>query len=165
MPTVIESAIESGWFRIGTSLLDIGCGAGDMAAMLAARGFDTLGIDFAPAAIELARESHLGHEPITSLRFEVADLVTDTTGLGVFENFVDRGCFHCLDVSDHGGYGRSVAAMSAPGARFLMICGLGAVSAATREKHVRAALEEFFVLEGVEDGGGADGLALWMIRR
>lgn len=50
----------------GRRLLDYGCGAGQFLELAAARGFETCGVDLAPAAIELARRrpgganAHLG---------------------------------------------------------------------------------------------------------
>lgn len=39
-------------------LLDLGCGSGWTTALFAKSGYDALGIDIAPAAIDLARETH-----------------------------------------------------------------------------------------------------------
>ena len=41
---------------IGAMVLDVGCGTGENALYLAARGHDVWGIDFVPKAIELARD-------------------------------------------------------------------------------------------------------------
>ena len=45
---------ESG--AIEGTVLDVGCGTGENALYLAARGHDVWGIDFVPKAIELARD-------------------------------------------------------------------------------------------------------------
>lgn len=37
-------------------VLDIGCGAGDLSLWLASKGYEVLGIDYVPKAIELARK-------------------------------------------------------------------------------------------------------------
>ena len=50
-------------------LLDLGCGSGWTTGMFAQSGYDAVGVDIAPSAIGLARES-FGH---TGARFEVHD--------------------------------------------------------------------------------------------
>src|SRR5436190_2210248 len=40
----IRAAVTSGWFIPGGRALDTGCGAGDVAAWLAAQGFSAIGI-------------------------------------------------------------------------------------------------------------------------
>ncbi len=132
----------------------------ELAAMLSDQGFPTLGIDFAPSAIKLAGASHLTGPRSANLQFEVVDICADTSGLGVFENLIDSGCFHCLNLASHPDYCRNVGAMSAMGAPFLMVCGLGGVSAAQRETLVRRALGEYFLVDEVHNGGGSEGLAL-----
>lgn len=163
LPAQIEEAVATGWFRVGAPLLDIGCGSGAMSAIMARNGFPTLGIDFAPSAIELARSTHA--RATDDLRFEVADICAHEVELGSFENVIDRGCFHCLHPADHAAYGRNVAALCVKGASFLMICGLGSVSASDRQRVVHDALGHAFEIEAVEDGGALEGLALWMRRR
>jgi SAM-dependent methyltransferase len=75
--------------------LDLGCGTGLQTVELARRGWDAVGIDNVPRAIELGRR-----RPVTgSVRFVLGN-VTDLVGAGVgdgFSLFVDRGCFHGLD--------------------------------------------------------------------
>lgn len=170
MPDWISAAIESGWFKTGAGTIDIGCGSGELTALLAGEGFDTLGIDFSASAIDLARQRHVREDELASLRFDVVDICGDTSGLGTFNNVIDRGCFHGLDRPSQSAYGRNVAAMCDPGARLLMMCRLHEVSAATRTKQVRDAMVQFFDLEPTEEvkidyeDGGMDGLAFWMTR-
>jgi 2-polyprenyl-3-methyl-5-hydroxy-6-metoxy-1,4-benzoquinol methylase len=42
--------------EIESPVLDSGCGTGEHALMLAERGFEVLGLDIAPTAIERARD-------------------------------------------------------------------------------------------------------------
>lgn len=44
----------------GETILDLGCGTGEMAAQIAARGADVIGLDGDPAMIEHARAAHPG---------------------------------------------------------------------------------------------------------
>jgi len=52
----------------GARVLELGCGTGDLLAALAPDPAGSLGVDFAPAMVERARERHPG------LRFEAADV-------------------------------------------------------------------------------------------
>jgi SAM-dependent methyltransferase len=52
----------------GGTVLDAGCGPGRVAALLARRGLDVVGVDLAPGMVTVARRTHPG------IRFEEADL-------------------------------------------------------------------------------------------
>jgi len=52
-------------------ILDLGCGPGQHARLLASRGFEVVGIDASPSMLEKAREG----EPPQSVRFVLGDLV------------------------------------------------------------------------------------------
>ena len=74
--------------RPGERILDLGCGTGQLAAMIAARRADVLGIDRSPEMVEQARRDHQG---APGLRFEVADATTFTAELpfdAIFSNAV-----------------------------------------------------------------------------
>ncbi|MDE2583260.1 MAG: bifunctional 2-polyprenyl-6-hydroxyphenol methylase/3-demethylubiquinol 3-O-methyltransferase UbiG [Rhodospirillales bacterium] len=94
----------------GLAVLDVGCGAGLAAEALAARGFDVLGIDAAPAPIaaaqEHARERQAGQagtsRPAMHLAYRVAapeDLMAEgrrfpvVTALEVIEHAEDPAAF------------------------------------------------------------------------
>jgi SAM-dependent methyltransferase len=59
--------------RSGRSLLDFGCGVGRLAPLMRDLGFDYLGVDLSPVAIDQARTAH------PSAAFEVADIVSFRT--------------------------------------------------------------------------------------
>ncbi|HEY0573687.1 MAG TPA: class I SAM-dependent methyltransferase [Pseudonocardia sp.] len=98
---------------IGGSVLDVGCGAGEHTIHLARLGYDVLGVDFAPAAVEQARENALRHG--VSARFAVADALR-LDGLGGFDTVVDSALFHVFDAGDQVRYVRSLYAATRPGA-------------------------------------------------
>lgn len=97
--------------------LDLGCGRGVFTAELARRGWDVVGLDLVPKAIEGAEA-----QSIAGASFVVGD-VTDleSAGLGAFDLFLDIGCFQGLDAEQRAAYGRGVAALAKPDATLLML--------------------------------------------
>jgi 2-polyprenyl-3-methyl-5-hydroxy-6-metoxy-1,4-benzoquinol methylase len=97
--------------------LDLGCGRGLFTAELARRGWDAVGLDLVPQAIEAAEA-----QAIPGAAFVVGD-VTDlgSTGLGTFDFFLDVGCFQHLDATQRKAYAQGVAELAGPGASLLML--------------------------------------------
>lgn len=107
--------------------LDIGCGTGTNAIYLAQRGFEVVGIDISPLAIERARAKASGR-----CRFETADFLNEAPPGGPFEFVFDRGCFHTFD-EDHerARFARNVAAALVDGGVWLSL--IGSTEGAPRE--------------------------------
>ena len=55
-----KKAIEKAALPDGARILDVGCGEGDTAALLKARGFDTIGVDISSKLIASGRQRHEG---------------------------------------------------------------------------------------------------------
>lgn len=170
-PPEVQHAIGSGWFDPGSRLIDIGCGSGELAAWIATQGFDTVGVDYAPSAIQRARSQI--EEGQANLLFEVVDICGPTPDLGTFECMIDRGCFHGLDPSDHPDYVRNVATLSRPGSRLLVMCRLRELSRERRVEQVTEALKEHFSVERTTDAhlglpesrpDESDGVVVWLER-
>jgi len=89
-PMLVE-IVESHVVAPGRTL-EVGCGTGTNAIYLAQHGFDVVGIDISPLAIEKARDKVHGR-----CRFETVDFLSDATPGGPFEFVFDRGCFHVFD--------------------------------------------------------------------
>jgi SAM-dependent methyltransferase len=97
--------------------LDLGCGRGQFTPELARRGWEAVGVDYVPAAIEAARgRSTLG---ATYAVGDVTDLVA--AGLGSFGFFLDIGCFQGLDAGQRRAAGQGISALAEPGATLLML--------------------------------------------
>jgi SAM-dependent methyltransferase len=72
--------------------IDIGCGTGTNVITLAQAGWDTVGVDFAPRAIKLARQK--AHQAGVQAAFFVKDATTLQGIHGPFNFALDLGCFH-----------------------------------------------------------------------
>lgn len=97
--------------------LDVGCGRGQHAPELVRRGWETVGIDYAPRAIDAARRR--GIHGATFVVGDVTNLPVDE--LGNFDFFFDVGCFQHLDSGQRAGAGRGMTAVANPGATLLMM--------------------------------------------
>ena len=97
--------------------LDLGCGRGQYTPELARRGWQTVGIDQVPAAIEGARR-----KSTNGATYVVGD-VTDlpAADLGTFDFFLDVGCFQGLNAEQRDAEGRGVTTLANPGASLLML--------------------------------------------
>jgi SAM-dependent methyltransferase len=94
-------------------VLDVGCGAGEHTILLTRLGYDVLGVDFSPHAIEQARENAAVKG--VDARFEVADAMN----LGdepAYDTIIDSALFHIFDHTDRPRYVRSLHAACRPGA-------------------------------------------------
>jgi SAM-dependent methyltransferase len=101
-------------------VLDAGCGTGEHALMAAARGFDAIGIDEAPRAIDLARAKAEARG--LSVRFLVGD-VLELPELGDrFDTVLDCGCFHSFDDDERRTYVMSLAGVLTSGGRLHLLC-------------------------------------------
>jgi SAM-dependent methyltransferase len=97
--------------------LDVGCGRGRRVPELVRRGWQVVGVDYAPRAIDEARAR--GIDGATFLVGDVTDLSIDE--LGLFEFFFDIGCFQHLDAGQRQAAGRGITALATPGATLLMM--------------------------------------------
>jgi SAM-dependent methyltransferase len=97
--------------------LDLGCGRGQYTSELARRGWEVVGIDNIPRAIDAANRR--GVSGATFLVGDVTDLAS--ADLGSFDFFFDVGCFQHLTFQQRLAEGRGVFALANPGATLLML--------------------------------------------
>jgi SAM-dependent methyltransferase len=103
----LRQAVEQRWYRPGTRVLDVGCGAGTNAMFLARNGFRASGVDLAPAAIAAAK-SRADRRGL-SVDFRVADALRLPYPRGFFGGLLDVGCFHTLPIKLRTAYSRELA--------------------------------------------------------
>ena len=106
--------------EIVAPVLDCGCGTGEQALMLAARGMEVMGVDVAPTAIEAARRKAAERALTVDLR--VADAL-ELHRLGrTFATVIDCGVFHTFDDGDRPRYVASLADAVRPGGVIHLLC-------------------------------------------
>lgn len=119
-PLLVEF-VTSGGVAPGLAL-EIGAGTGTNAIWMAERGFDVLGVDVSPLAVEKA-EAKLGERAL-SCRFAVCDFLAAPPSDGPFQFVFDRGCFHVFDEpEEREQFAAHVAASLAPGGLWLSLIG------------------------------------------
>src|SRR6266567_364886 len=105
--------------QIRSPVLDVGCGTGENALYLAARGHEVVGVDLVERAI--AKASAKAEERGLAVRFEIADALA-LEGLGrSFATAIDSGVFHVFDDVERARYVASLARAVAPGGRYFML--------------------------------------------
>lgn len=99
--------------------LDIGCGRGHQAVVLARRGWDVTGIDIIKSPLESARER--ARRAHVDVDFRHADINDPTLDLGgPFDLILDVGCYHGIRHDLRRRYVKAVTRLAAPGASLLM---------------------------------------------
>lgn len=151
--------------------LELGCGTGTNAVLLARRGFEVTGVDVAPLAIERARARAAGAD--VRVRFEVADVTEWVGDVEPFDLVFDRGCFHCVRSTGLYGYLATLRRVTRPGTVAVFLAG----NADSVEAHgpppmtveeIGRELSPMFELDHVrrfhfEDAGGVQGPLGWSI--
>src|ERR1700758_1007050 len=118
----IAALIDQG--KIKGDVLDAGCGEAALSLRVAALGYNTVGLDASPTAIELAKVEAVNHG-LTNASFAVAD-ITDFTSWptgseGRFDTIVDSTLFHSMPVELRDAYQQSIVRAAAPGASYFVL--------------------------------------------
>ena len=108
-PAVVE--LESAG-RIRGRVLDVRCGTGEHTILLTGLGYDVLGIDFAPEAVEQARRNADAKD--VGARFEVADAM-NLPAEPRYDTILDSALFHIFDDTDRPKYVASLHGACLPG--------------------------------------------------
>ncbi|KIH58261.1 methyltransferase domain protein, partial [Ancylostoma duodenale] len=89
------------------NILDLGCGNGSVLRKLRSRGYSRLtGVDYCPAAIELARRASEDDNHKAAITFEVVDVLSPSSK-GTFSNqydvVLDKGTWDAMSLSNDRG--------------------------------------------------------------
>jgi SAM-dependent methyltransferase len=101
--------------------VELGCGTGRNTVWLAEQGFEVLGVDVSPLAVQRAREYRT--IPGTPVRFLAADLLDWWRLGGPYCFLFDRGCYGALRTFDRDGYLRTLEQVLVPHALGLLLTG------------------------------------------
>jgi cyclopropane fatty-acyl-phospholipid synthase-like methyltransferase len=91
----MESVLSDVPMPKSPTMIELGCGAGDLSLYFATKGFRVMGLDIAPYAVEWAREK--AAQAGIAATFTVADVTRDLDPLPEPADFVlDGHCLHCI---------------------------------------------------------------------
>ena len=94
-PPEVVAVIEGAAALPAGRALDLGCGTGTNVIYLAQHGWETIGVDFSPVAIQQARQKAKDTPGATFVEGDVSQL--SHLGIqGPFDFVLDIGCFHGL---------------------------------------------------------------------
>ena len=114
----VQRLLDDGAFH--GDVLDVGCGTGENTMLLASRGLRVLGVDWAAAAVEMARAK--AAERSLAVEFAIADALR-LDGLGQsFDTVLDSALFHTFSDEARTGYVPSLASVTRPGSRLFLLC-------------------------------------------
>jgi ubiquinone/menaquinone biosynthesis C-methylase UbiE len=116
-PAVVRLASEGGF---AGAVLDAGCGTGENALHVAARGLSVLGVDVAETALAVAREK--AAERGIAVEFAAADAFHLERLGRRFETVLDCGLFHTFDGDERPGYVASLASVTERGGTVYVLC-------------------------------------------
>jgi SAM-dependent methyltransferase len=116
-PEVVRFA-EEGAFR--GAVLDVGCGTGEHALFLAARGVRVMGVDVSPTAV--ARAQAKARVRGLAVPFAVADALDLRALKQRFETALDSGLFHVFDDAERERSAQSLGEAVGSGGQAHLLC-------------------------------------------
>jgi len=118
---VFEDLINNGEIKPGR-VLDIGCGRGDNAIMLALNDCDVTGIDLVEDAISNAKAKAI--ERHAKVNFVVGDVLRmDRLFMEAeYDIVLDSGLFHAMTDEERPVFARQIHRVLKPGGKYFMLC-------------------------------------------
>jgi SAM-dependent methyltransferase len=155
------------------SVLDVGCGTGELALEMARRGLTVVGVDSSPKAIGRAIAKAKHHN--LPVFFTVEDALALQQLHQEFDMAIDCGLFHVFSDAERPVYVQSLYSVLKPGGRLVLICFSdeehreGGPRRVTKEE-LRTAFAQGWKLEElraakfdslIHEGGAAAWLSIW----
>lgn len=106
--------------QVRAPVLDVGCGTGEQALMVASRGLEAVGIDIAPTAIAAARAK--AERRGLSVEFRVGDVLDLAALEREFATALDSGVFHTFSDGQRPLYVASLASALQSGGTLHLLC-------------------------------------------
>jgi cyclopropane fatty-acyl-phospholipid synthase-like methyltransferase len=106
--------------KIQSPVLDIGCGTGENALFLSEKGYEVVGADYSPTAIQRAKEKAKLRR--LSAQFEVRDALKLSEIGRQFPCIIDCGLFHCFSDEDRALFVEQVSKTLTPGGCYHFLC-------------------------------------------
>jgi SAM-dependent methyltransferase len=158
-PPEVVAVIEGAAAIPDGRALDLGCGTGTNVIYLARHGWEAVGVDFSPIAIQQARQKAKDIPGATFVEGDVSQL--SQLGIkGPFDFVLDIGCFHGLPAHSRQTYVQEVGRVTRPGALFM----IWAIASdrkpflpgvpAMQNKEIAERFGQDFTLEHVQQGKG-----------
>ena len=116
-PEIVRLA-EQG--EISGDVLDVGCGTGENALYLAARGHDVVGVDASSTAIDRATEK--GQNRGLDATFRVSDALRLSNLDRQFDTVIDSGLFHVFSDAERPIFVDGLRSRLHQGGRYHMLC-------------------------------------------
>jgi SAM-dependent methyltransferase len=158
-PPEVVAVIEGDAAIPAGRALDLGCGTGTNIIYLARHGWEAVGVDFSPIAIQQARQKARGARGATFVEGDVSRLAQLDIE-GPFDFVLDIGCFHGLPAHARQSYVQEVARVIRPGGLFM----IWAIASdrrpflpgvpITQDKEIAERFGRDFTLERVQQGEG-----------
>jgi len=157
-PPELRAAVEGLEAEPPGRALDIGCGTGLNSVYLATHGWDVTGIDFAGPAIARARERLRSANTTAQRPLKARFLRGDASRMraegvrGPFSLVVDMGCLHGIPHEGRASYAEELAALTAPGALYMLYAFTGADGIGITDEEIAALFGARFRVVRVERG-------------
>ena len=116
-PAVVRLASQGGFTG---AVLDVGCGTGEHALLIASQGLSVLGVDVAETALAIARTK--ARDRGVDVEFAAADALHLERLERTFETVLDCGLFHAFDGEERPGYVASLASVTNHDGTLYVLC-------------------------------------------
>jgi SAM-dependent methyltransferase len=114
----LANVFDSG--EVTGSVLDAGCGTGELTLFAASRGLPAIGVDSSPKAIAIARARAAARD-IHGARFEVGDVLDLSFLAATFDTVLDSGVLHVFDDGARARYVESIRHVLNTGGRYHLL--------------------------------------------